>query len=73
VYKENEVDCDSFEKYVKNRDKYLERVMDKYDVDRDAAKQLFIRLLYFGSFQNWKDDNDIESNEESSFIKNYAK
>jgi energy-coupling factor transporter ATP-binding protein EcfA2 len=71
--KHNDIECENLELYVKKRDKYLQLVMKTYDVDRDAAKQLFIRLLYFGSFENWKDDNKVESEEELKFIKCFTK
>ena len=70
----NDIDCECLTKYVKNRDKHLNQVMTKYNVSRDCAKQLFIRLLYFGSFNRWKDDNDIDEDEdELPFIKAFAK
>ena len=37
-------------KYVSNRDEYINLIIAKYNVSRDAAKQLFIRLMYGGSF-----------------------
>ena len=54
--KKNDIDCDNLEDYVENRGKYLKEVMDEYGVDRDAAKRLFIILLYFGSFEGWAQD-----------------
>ena len=50
----------ALKKYVQNRDEVLKTVMDHYAVDRDTAKQLFIRLLYLGSFNGWKKDNNID-------------
>ena len=37
--------------YCSNRDCLLKEVMATYGVDRDAAKKLFIRLLYLGTFK----------------------
>jgi hypothetical protein len=70
---ENEIDCEYLQKYVRNRDKYLKQVIDTYGVDRDAAKQLFIRLLYFGNFDSWKDDHNIDSEEELPFVHRFSK
>lgn len=53
VCKQNDIDCDVLEDYVNNRSIYLEEVIQEYSVNRDAAKKLFISLLYFGGFDNW--------------------
>lgn len=53
--------------YVNKRDKifnllyklYLNHIDNKSE-KRDKAKQLFIRLLYFGTFENWLKDEDLE-------------
>ena len=42
--------------YVKSRHHYLKKVMEKYQVSKDLAKELFIRLLYGGSFVAWAND-----------------
>jgi len=57
-------------KYVNKRSEILEMVIESYlsHIDdthkqRDMAKQLFIRLLYFGKFENWLSDNNLQINE----------
>ena len=60
--KANNIECNILEDYVKNRDKRLKEVMDKYNVDRDSAKALFIMLLYFGSFKTWLQKESLDSN-----------
>ena len=49
-------------KYIKNRSEILECVQSEYNVDRDTAKNLFIRILYGGTFERWRSDNNIETN-----------
>jgi hypothetical protein len=39
--------------YIKNREDILKSVMTTYDVTRDDTKDLFIGLLYGGSFNGW--------------------
>lgn len=39
--------------YCASRDETLQDVVREYGVDRDAAKNLFIRLLYLGTFEAW--------------------
>ena len=68
----NKIECEYLTKYVNNRKKYLQEVMDTYGVDRDQAKQLFIRLAYFGTFEAWKDDCNIDSEVNIKFVKRYT-
>ena len=35
--------------------------MSTYNVIKDHAKQLFIQLLYFGTFESWCIDHNIEN------------
>ena len=55
----NKIECKFLPEYVSNREYYLKSVMDAYKVDRKQAKNLFIRLTYFGSFQQWQKDNYV--------------
>ena len=50
---------DCLEEYVDNRDEILKKVMDQCDVSRDDSKKLFIRLIYGGTVDNWKDDTGV--------------
>jgi hypothetical protein len=54
------IPCKHLEKYVMNRDAYLNRVMKTYGVERHVAKNLFIRLMYLGGFNAWSMDNGID-------------
>jgi P4 family phage/plasmid primase-like protien len=64
----NNIKCEYLKQYVNNRESYLNEVMMSYNVSRDIAKNLFIRLLYFGSFKNWIKDNNISNTIQNSFI-----
>jgi len=66
---DNNIKCDYLKKYIDNREKYLEEVMSKYNVDRNEAKSLFLMLLYLGSFKNWVKDNNSK---ETNFIKGFS-
>lgn len=68
IAQSNELECKYLNKYVNNRDKYLNLVMDTYDVCKDTAKNLFIVLLYLGSVREWKNAHKIESDVELLFI-----
>lgn len=39
----------------------LHAVMQRYDVSRDVAKKLFLRLLYGGTVHKWRTENGIDS------------
>ena len=45
--------------YVNNRENMLKDVMNEYKVSREQAKNLFIRLLYYGTFHKWAKDNKL--------------
>lgn len=66
------IKCSTLEEYVSDREAKLLDVMQTYNVSRDIAKDLFIILLYFGTFQTWlkhaKLDKSLKPNE---FIKKY--
>ena len=36
--------------YVKDRDEWLQRGMKTHDITRDAAKELFLRVGFHGSY-----------------------
>jgi len=63
----------SLKSYVLDRDVRIKEVIEQYGVDRDTAKNLFIRLMYGGVFSKWKKDNDIPANKTiSQFILDFS-
>lgn len=71
ICKEHNINCKYLKKYVSRRDEILKKVIDFYNVDKQIAKNLFIILLYFGSFSSWIEKNNIETQEEMKFIKKF--
>ncbi len=63
ICEKNGIEYNELKNYCENRDYYLKGVMEFFKVDRDEAKNLFIRLLYYGKFEMWykcnkeKEDN----------------
>ena len=49
-----DIPCPLLEKYVLHRDECLNEVMAMCGVTRDQAKNLLIRLIYFGSIESWQ-------------------
>lgn len=72
ICKMNDLECSYLEKYIKNRNKYLLEVMETHKTDRELAKQLFIRILYFGTYTNWISDNGLEG-KQIKFVDNFSK
>lgn len=64
----NNIPCDKINEYNNNRPAILEKVMTAYNVSRDQAKGLFIRLAFFGSFKGWLNDCKLPNFECLSFI-----
>ena len=68
VCEHNGWNADQLTRYVYKRVAELQLVMDSYHVDRDAAKDLFIRLMYGGRFKSWAKDNNIADEEPTPFL-----
>ena len=69
----NNIDVKYLKEYVDNRDEHLKQVMDHYGVNRDSAKKLFIKLMYFGSFNTWfKEIVNPTNTDKLSFIHNFS-
>lgn len=59
-------------RYIDKRDETLAAVMDIHSCSRDQAKTLMLRLLYGGSYEYWKSENNIDKTKSVLFVKNYA-
>ncbi len=68
VCEHNGWSAEQLTRYVCKRDAELQAVMDAYHVDRDAAKELFIRLMYGGRFRGWAKDNNIADETSTPFL-----
>ena len=66
--KSNEIECDQLERYCREREDILVSVQTEYGVDRDTAKDLFLRICFLGSFQGWCLDNNIRNKRPLPFI-----
>ena len=54
VCKEREWNCDAMKYYVDHRDDLLNEVMEHCTVSRALAKQLFLQLMFGGTFDSWQ-------------------
>jgi len=72
ICQQNNIDCPSIEYYCNNREETLELTKNEYNVDRDMAKKLFLRLCFFGSFDGFCQDNKIENAKPTPFITDFT-
>ena len=73
ICEHNNISCKYLKKYIDNRSDLLSEVMTTYNVSKDDAKQLFIQLLYFGTFESWCKNHNIEGKEPFKFITKFKK
>lgn len=58
--KKKGIHCVMLERYVKFRDNWFDEIMKVYEVDRNKAKKLMMRLVHLGSYQvSMKDSDDV--------------
>ena len=56
--------------YISSRESILKDTCDKYNIDKDLAKNIFIRILYGGNFLKWSKDHNI-TEKPTDFIINF--
>lgn len=59
--KSNGIPHPQLEKYCDQRNEILQEVQSKFNVSKDVAKELFIRICYSGTFQSWCIENGISA------------
>ena len=71
ICENNKIKCKCLKKYIENRAEILQETMTTYNVVKDQAKQLFIQLLYFGTFDSWCNNHNIQNREPLRFINKF--
>jgi phage/plasmid-associated DNA primase len=69
----NDIPCPYIKQYCANRPSILSDVQQFYNVSRDQAKNLFIRLCFFGSFVGWSIDNNLQGKAPLEFITKFER
>jgi phage/plasmid-associated DNA primase len=64
----NNIPCPIIKKYCEDRVSLLLQVQNHYNVTRDVAKMLFIRICFSGSFVGWCLENKIVNKQPLEFI-----
>ena len=54
------IQCDELRNYVNNRNDYLKKCIEEFNCDRDAAKVLFLQIMYGGSYSSWSKNYGVE-------------
>ena len=73
ICKHNNIEHKYLKLYINHRAELLNEVMTEYNVIKDQAKQLFIQLLYFGTFESWCNNHNVQNKEPIKFIKKFKK
>lgn len=60
ICKSNVIQCPFIEKYILHRDEILNEVIEIYGVTRNDAKNLFIRMAFFGTFYGWLSELELD-------------
>lgn len=61
ICKSNQIPCPYIEQYILQRDEVLNEVIDTYKVSRNDAKNLFIRMAFFGTFFGWLNELGLDT------------
>jgi hypothetical protein len=64
--KSNSIATPELDKYINNRENLLAEVMEDYTVSRDQAKNLYIILLFYGTFTTWKTEHSLDETFEAN-------
>lgn len=69
----NHIQCDIITKYCNEREQIIEDIIVASDrkVNRDLIKSLIIRLSFYGGFDGWLKENNIEDFPEPVIVKKY--
>ena len=66
------ITCTFLTEYVNNRESILKLVINDYECTRDQAKNLFIVLIFLGTFNNWIKEHKItKKTTPNKFIKSF--
>ena len=60
--KREDVDVSALVEYNKDAKSWREEIMRHHGTDKESAKQLFIRMLFGGSYMKWIKDYDVQQN-----------
>ena len=67
ICRQHSIKMDALSKYCLDPKKYRAKVAAFHECDKEAAKQLFIRLMFGGTYSTWIKDFDIQKNENSRY------
>lgn len=68
ICEKNNIPCEVITKYITDREEILHSISETYNVFRNKAKKLMLRLCFFGSVEEWKKENGINTTEEIPFL-----
>jgi hypothetical protein len=72
IFAEMGIECPTIRAYVDRRDELLSQVSEACAVDRDAAKELFLRLSFSGTVKAWTTTHGVAPDSVPTFAFEYA-
>jgi hypothetical protein len=64
----NNIPCPNLTRYVNERSDMLREIAEWYNVDKKLAKDLMLRLCFFGHWKGWKEENNISMTQDFPFL-----
>jgi hypothetical protein len=71
ICESNNIECSTIKYYCENQAQIKKDLSKELNCDETDIKKLFIRLAFFGSFNNWAIDNNIEYEKIPDIVSNY--
>lgn len=69
----NQIDCAEVIDYCNNREEILNSISTTMGVDVKIAKKLMLRLCFFGTFQGFCEENNIQGVAEPAFVSSFVR
>tara|TARA_R110000868_G_scaffold1577_2_gene12759 strand:- start:1552 stop:4782 length:3231 start_codon:yes stop_codon:yes gene_type:complete len=70
--KADKIVCDKIEDFCLHKDEWFKKIMKIYGVNKAQAKNLLLRLCFFGTFKGWlKEEKVVKENKPTQRIKDF--
>ncbi|RZJ98661.1 MAG: hypothetical protein EOO46_24830 [Flavobacterium sp.] len=73
ICEKHNIPCNNVKEYVTNRENVLTSIKTHYNVTRDQAKELMLRLMFNGTVAGWKHLFHIKREDDLEYLVNFMK
>ncbi|RZJ99980.1 MAG: hypothetical protein EOO46_21370, partial [Flavobacterium sp.] len=73
VCEKHNLPCKYVREYVNNREEVLGNIMSHYEVNRNKAKKLMLRLMFTGTVLGWKIEEKVNKKDDLPYLENFTK